>query len=63
MQKVSPLMPGLIQTTLPFGAAFFHLTLMFPEKTGGFASTATKTTIPLSAVGILSLIWEWLLEP
>ena len=32
--------------TLPFGAASFHLALMSSEKTGGFASTATKTTIP-----------------
>ena len=56
MQKVSPLRPRLRQTTLPFGAASFHLALMPSEKTGGFASTATKTTIPSSIVGILALL-------
>ena len=56
MQKFSPLMPCLRQTTLPFGAASLHLALMPFEKTGGFASTATKTNIPSSIVGILSLL-------
>ena len=54
MQNFSPLMPRLRQTTLPFGAASFHLALMPSEKTGGFASTATRTTIPSRIVGILS---------
>ena len=54
MQKVSPLMPRLRQTTLPFEVASFHLALMPSEKTGGSASTATKTIIPSSIVGILS---------
>ena len=53
-QTVSPLMPRLRQTTLPFGAVSFHLALMASEKPGSFASTATKTTFPLSNVGILS---------
>ena len=44
------------KTDLPFGAASFHLALMPSEKTGGFASTDTKTTIPSSIVGILSLM-------
>ena len=56
MQKVSPLMPRSRQTTLPVGAASFHLALMPSEKPGGIASTATKTTIPSSIVGILSLL-------
>ena len=56
MQKFSPLLPRLRQTILPFGAAAFHLALMPSEKTGGFASTATKTTIPSGIVGILSLL-------
>ena len=56
MQKLLPLMPRLRQTTLPFGAAPFHLALMSSEKTGGSALTTTKTTIPLSIVGILPLL-------
>ena len=58
VQKVSPLVPRLRQTTLPFGAASFHppLALIPSEITGGFASTATKTTTPSSIVDILSLI-------
>ena len=56
MQKVSPLRPRFRQTNLPFGAVSFHLALMPSEKTGGFASTATKTTIPSRIVGILSLL-------
>ena len=56
MQKVSPLLPRLRQTNPPFGAASFHLALMPSEKTGGFASTAAKTIIPSSIVGILSLL-------
>ena len=56
MQKFSMLMPRLRQTTLPFGAASFHLALMPSEKTGGFTSTATKTIFPSSIVGILSLL-------
>ena len=56
MQNFSPLRPRLRQTTLPFGAASFHLALMPSEKTGGFASTATKTTIPISIVGFLSIL-------
>ena len=56
MQKFLPLLPRLRETTRPFGAASFHLALMPPEKTGGSASTATKTTIPSSIVGILSLL-------
>ena len=56
MQKFSPLLPRLRQTTLPFEAASFHLALIPSEKTGGFASTATKTTIPSSTVGVLLLM-------
>ena len=56
MQKFSPLLPRLRQTTLLFGAASFHHALTPSEKTGGFASTATKITIPSSIVGILSLL-------
>ena len=56
MQKYSPLLPHLRQTTLPFEAASFHLALMPSEKTRGFASTATKTIILSSIVGILSLM-------
>ena len=56
MQKISPLRPRLRQTTFPFGVASFHLALMPSEKPGGFASTATKTTIPSSILGILSLL-------
>ena len=56
MQQFLPLLPRLRQTTLPFGAASFHLALMPSEKTGGFASTATKATIPSSIVGLLSLL-------
>ena len=44
------------QTTLPFGSASFHIALMPSKKTGGFASTATKSTIPSSIVGIVSLL-------
>ena len=42
----------------PLWSGFFHppLALMPSGKTGGFASTATKTTIPSSVVGILSLL-------
>ena len=38
--------------------ACFHppLTLIPSEKTGGFASTATKSTTPSSIVGILSIL-------
>ena len=39
-----------------FRVASFHLALMPSEKTRGFASTAMKTTIPSSIVGILSLL-------
>ena len=56
MQNVSPLLPRLRQTTLPFGAASFHLSTMPSEKTGGFASTARKATIPSSIVGIVLLL-------
>ena len=56
MQQFSPLLPRLRQTTLSFEAASFHLALMPSGKTGGFASTATKITIPSSIVGILSLM-------
>ena len=49
-------MPRLRQTTLPFEAASVHLALMHSEETGGFASTATKETIPSSIVRILSLL-------
>ena len=56
MQKFLPLMPRLRQTTLRFEAFSFHLALMPSEKTGGFASTATKTTIHSSIVGTLSLL-------
>ena len=56
MQKVLLLLPRLRQTALSFGAASYHLALMPSEKTRGFASTATKTTIPSSIAGILSLL-------
>ena len=58
MQKGSPLANHLRQMTLAFGAAFFQLpfALKPSEKTGGFVSTATKTTTPLSIVDVLSLI-------
>ena len=56
MQKFSPLVSRLRQATLPSGAASFHLALMPSEKNGGFASSDTKTTIPSSIVGILSLL-------
>ena len=56
MQKISPLMPRLGQTTLPFGAASFHLAQVSFENPRVFASTAMKTTIPSSIVGILSLL-------
>ena len=56
MHTFSLLMPSLRQTTLLFGAASVHLELMPSEKTGGFASTETKITIPSSIVSILSLL-------
>ena len=49
-------MPRSRQTILPFGTASFRLALMPSETTRGFASTATKTTIPPSIAGILSLL-------
>ena len=54
MQNLTPLLRRLRQTTLPFEAASFHLVLMLCDKPGSFVSTATKTTIPPSIVGILS---------
>ena len=54
--KVFAVKASFKKTTLPFEAASFHLALMLSDKTGGFASTATKTTIPSSIVGILSLM-------
>ena len=55
MQRFSPLVPRLRQTTFPFGGASFHppLQLIPSYKTGGFASTATKTTAPSSIEDIL----------
>ena len=56
MYKVSLLLHRSRQPTLLFGTASFHLALMPSEKPEGFASTVTKTTIPSSIVGILSLL-------
>ena len=56
MQIFLPLMLRLRQTSFPFGAASFHVALIPSEKTGGFALTATKTTIPSSVAGIFSLL-------